>query len=142
MTNKELLHLSETNPILLFDGVCNMCDGFVQFIMKRDKPGKFRFAPLQSEAGQQLLQHFDLSPDKIDSVVLIDNGKSYIKSTAALRAGKKLGGLWSLPYVLVIIPTFIRNTVYDFIARNRYKWFGEKDACMIPSPEVRSRFLS
>ena len=142
MTNKELLDLSETHPILLFDGVCNMCDGFVQFIMKRDKPGKFRFAPLQSEAGQQLLQHFDLTSDKIDSVVLIDNGKSYIKSTAALRAGKKLGGLWGLPYILIIVPASIRNAGYDFIARNRYKWFGEKDACMIPTPEVRSRFLN
>lgn len=141
MTKKELLQLSAEHPILLFDGVCNLCDGFVQFIMKRDQSAKFRFAPLQSAAGQQLLEHFQLDSDEIDSVVLIDAGKSYIKSTAALRAGKCLGGLWRLPYVLVFIPAFIRNGVYDFIARNRYKWFGEKDACMIPTPEVRSRFL-
>jgi len=141
MTKEDLLQLSAKNPILLFDGVCNLCDGFVQFIMKRDRSAKFRFAPLQSAAGQQLLEHFQLDSDEIDSVVLIDAGKSYIKSTAALRAGKCLGGIWGLSYALIIIPTFIRNGVYDFIARNRYKWFGEKDACMIPTPEVRSRFL-
>ncbi len=142
MNTEELLSLSGQHPILLFDGVCNLCDGFVQFIMKRDKKAAFRFAPLQSEAGSLLLEHFDLKSGEVDSVVLIENGVANIRSTAALRAGKRLGGLWILPYAFMVIPPFIRDAVYKFIANNRYKWFGKKDSCMIPSPEVRSRFLS
>jgi len=121
MDANELLKLSERHPIVLFDGVCNLCDGFVQFVMKRDKAGEFRFAPLQSEAGRTLLSHFNLDENAMDTVILIENGAIHTKSTAALQ--------------------FIRNNIYDFIAKNRYRWFGKKDACMIPTPEVRARFL-
>lgn len=142
MLTEELLKLSDQHPIILFDGVCNMCDGFVQFVMKRDRKGAFRFAPLQSEAGQSLLQHFGLDENALDSVVLIENGKYYTKSTAPLRTAKRIGGVWALNYGFVIVPSPIRDWVYDFIAKNRYRWFGEKDSCMLPTPEVRARFLN
>jgi len=141
MDANELLKLSESHPIILFDGVCNLCDGFVQFVMKRDKAGEFRFAPLQSEAGRTLLHHFNVDENVMDSVILIENGVVCNKSTAALRTVRRIGGAWGLAYVFIILPKFIRNTVYDFIAKNRYRWFGKKDACMIPTPEVRARFL-
>jgi len=141
MDANELLKLSERHPIVLFDGVCNLCDGFVQFVMKRDKAGAFRFAPLQSEAGRTLLRHFNLDEAAMDTVILIENGTIHTKSTAALRTARNIGGVWGLAYVFIILPKFIRNSVYDFIAKNRYRWFGKKDACMIPTPEVRARFL-
>ena len=141
MDANELLKLSERHPIVLFDGVCNLCDGFVQFVMKRDKAGIFRFAPLQSEAGRVLLRHFNLDEAAMDTVVLIENGALHTKSTAALRTVRNIGGVWGLGYTFIILPKFIRNSVYDFIAKNRYRWFGKKDACMIPTPEVRARFL-
>ena len=141
MDANELLKLSERHPIVLFDGVCNLCDGFVQFVMKRDKAGIFRFAPLQSEAGRVLLRHFNLDEAAMDTVVLIENGALHTKSTAALRTVRNIGGVWGLAYAFIILPKFIRNSVYDFIAKNRYRWFGKKDACMIPTPEVRARFL-
>ncbi len=141
MDTNELLKLSENHPIVLFDGVCNLCDGFVQFVMKRDRTGEFRFAPLQSETGRILLGHFNLDENVIDSVILIENGAAYNKSTAGLRTMRRIGGVWGLAYVFIIVPKFIRNSVYDFIAKNRYRLFGKKDACMIPTPEVRARFL-
>ena len=133
--------MEQQHPILLFDGVCNFCDNYVQFLIKRDKKGIFRFAPIQSKTGQALLKKHDFPTDKISTVVLIEEGKLFTKSTVGLRIFKKLGGLWILFYPLIIIPSAIRDVVYDYIAKNRYKWFGEKDSCMMPSPEVRSRFL-
>ncbi len=141
MDANELLKLSEGHPIVLFDGLCNLCDGFVQFVMKRDKAEAFRFAPLQSEAGRTLLHHFNLDENAMDTVILIENSAMHTKSTAALRTVRNIGGVWGLAYVFIILPKFIRNRVYDFIAKNRYRWFGKKDACMIPTPEVRARFL-
>ena len=141
MEANKLLKLSGRHPIVLFDGVCNLCDDFVQFVMKRDKAGLFRFAPLQSEAGRILLNHFNLDENAIDTVVLVENGKAHTKSTAALRTARNIGGVWSLTYIFIILPKFIRNNAYDFIAKNRYRWFGKKDTCMIPTPEVRARFL-
>lgn len=127
--------------VVLFDGVCNFCDSSVQFIIKRDFKNYFKFAPLQSEFAANLFKEQGIDPTSFDSVVLWENGELYTKSTAALRIGRQLGVLWSLLYVFIIIPRFIRDAVYDLIARNRYKWFGKKDQCMIPSPEVRDKFI-
>ncbi|MDN5200927.1 thiol-disulfide oxidoreductase DCC family protein [Fulvivirgaceae bacterium BMA10] len=128
-------------PVLLFDGVCNLCNGSVQFIIKRDKKNVFLFASLQSEAGQERLKKFDLPVDDYESFVLVEGDKFYRRSTAALRTMKKLGGLWKLLYAFIIIPAPIRDFVYSIIARNRYKWFGRNDQCMIPTPELKAKFL-
>jgi len=127
--------------IILFDGVCNFCDASVQFMIKRDPSGKFKYTPLQSEVGQKILAENRLSAAEFDSIILSENGKIYKKSTAALRIAKELSGLWPFLYLFIIVPPFIRNAVYDFVAANRYKWYGKKEACMVPSPEVRSRFI-
>lgn len=129
------------HPIILFDGVCNFCDGAVNFVLKQDKKGIFRFAPLQSEAGQKLLQQYNLSTEDFDSFVLVDNGKVYKKSSASLRVMNKLPWYWKEAQILWIVPGFLRNAIYDFIAANRYKWFGKKEQCMVPTPELRNRFL-
>jgi len=141
MTTEEVLNLSNQHPIILFDGVCNLCDGFVQFVMKRDKKGAFRFASLQSDTGRALLRHFDLDETALDTVVLIENGQFYTKSTAPLKTAKRISGVWVLSYVFIVLPKPIRDWCYDFIARNRYRLFGEKESCMMPTSEVRSRFL-
>ncbi len=133
---------SITPSVILFDGVCNLCNGFVQFVIQRDPDAHFHFAALQSEAGQALLKEHDLSTDRIDTVVLVENGKAYLRSDAALRVAGGLGGLWSMTQIFFIIPRSIRNLIYDFVAARRYRWFGEKDQCMIPTPELRARFLS
>jgi len=129
------------NPIILFDGVCNFCNSAINFVLKQDKKGIFRFAPLQSEAGQKLLQEHNLSTKEFDSFVLIDNGKVYKKSAASLRVMNRLPWYWKEAQILRIVPTVFRDAIYDFIASNRYKWFGKKDQCMIPTPEMRSKFL-
>lgn len=129
------------NKVILFDGVCNLCNGAITFIIKRDKKDVFRYAPLQSEIGKKLAAKHDIDLQKVDSIILITNNKAVSKSTAALRIAQQLSGAWPLFIVFLIVPTFIRNGVYDFIARNRYKWFGKKDACMIPTPELKSKFL-
>lgn len=129
-------------PIILFDGICNFCNGAINFIIKRDKKAQIKFAPLQSEAGQKLLSEYHLPVNNFESFVFIENNKVLTKSTAALTVCKYLKGAWPLCYGLIIIPAFIRNAVYDLIARNRYKWFGSKDACMIPTPDIRARFLT
>lgn len=128
------------HPVILFDGVCNFCDASVQFILNRDPKGIFHFASLQSEAGQDLVKKYNVPPD-IDSMILIEDDKVYYKSTAALRISRKLQGAWKLLYAFIIIPSPIRNIVYDIIAKNRYKWFGQKDSCMLPPPNIRKRFL-
>lgn len=127
-------------PVVLFDGECNFCDSSVQFIIKRDVEGVFQFASLQSDAGQELLKKFNV-PDGVDSMILIENGKVYYKSEAALRICRSLKGAWKLLYALIIVPRPLGDLVYDFIARNRYKWFGKKDSCMLPPPHIRKRFL-
>ncbi|WP_174732792.1 thiol-disulfide oxidoreductase DCC family protein [Mesobacillus harenae] len=128
------------NPIILFDGECNFCDSSVQFIIKRDKKEVFHFASLQSEAGQELIKKFNVPPD-VDSMILIEDDKVYYKSAAALRISRHLEGAWKLLYGLTITPSPIRNAVYDIVAKNRMKWFGKKDSCMLPPPNVRKRFL-
>ena len=129
------------NAIILFDGVCNFCNAAINFVLKQDKKGVFRFAPLQSEAGQRLLKQYNLSTAEFDSFVLIDDGKIYKKSSASLRVMNKLPWYWKEAQLLRLIPTPFRDAIYDFIAKNRYKWFGKKEQCMIPTPEMRNRFL-
>ena len=134
--NKQLTH-----SIILFDGVCNLCNGAVNFVIKRDPRNVFKFTPLQEKQGILLLKKHAVDARKLDSIVLIENGNVYIKSSAALRIARKLSGLWPLFFVLLIIPSFIRDGVYDFIAKNRYKWFGKKEQCMIPTPGLKEKFL-
>lgn len=129
------------NNIILFDGVCNFCDSSVNFIIDRDKKNIFRFAALQSEKGQEILDYFNLPKDDFDSFVFIENYRVFKKSSAALKIANKLGGFWKLFYPLIIIPKFIRDFFYSLIANNRYKFFGRKDACRIPTPELKKKFL-
>lgn len=130
------------SAIILFDGVCNFCDGAVNFIIERDKKNYFRFAPLQSENGQKLAAEHGIDLEKIDSVILIEGGEVFTHSTAALKVARNLDGIWSLAHAFIIVPKFIRDYFYKLFARNRYRLFGKKDACMLPSPEVRAKFLS
>ena len=128
--------------IIVFDGVCNLCNGAVQFIIKRDKKDTFRYTALQSEIGKQLTQERGIDTSSIDSFILIEPGTAYyIKSTAALEIAKEFGGLWTLTALFKWVPESIRNIVYDFVARNRYRWFGKKDQCMVPTPELKAKFL-
>jgi predicted DCC family thiol-disulfide oxidoreductase YuxK len=134
--------LNPTPPyILLFDGVCNLCNRTVQFIIKKDSKTKFYFASLQSDYGQTLLKRFGLPLDDFDSFVLIKGDKFYLRSTAVIHVLKELGWIWKLFYALIIFPRPLRDFVYNLIARTRYKIFGKLDNCMIPSPEIRERFL-
>lgn len=128
--------------ILLFDGVCNLCNGFVQFIINRDPKGKFKFAPLQSESGQALLKQFSLPTDDFDSFVLIKDDKYYLKSTATLHVLKELGGVWKLFYSLIVFPRALRDFVYNIVAKSRYKLFGKRESCMVPTDDIKGRFLS
>ena len=130
-----------SQPIILFDGICNLCDGAVQFVIKHDPENQFLFASLQSEAGQRLLKQYKLSIENFNSFILIQDEKVYNKSTGALKVARQIKGVWSWLYIFIIIPSFIRDTVYAWIAQNRYKWFGKKEACMIPTPELKARFL-
>ena len=129
------------HPVLLFDGVCNFCNAGINYIIRQDKKKLYRFATLQSEAGQQLLQQYQLPTKQFDSFVLIENAKAYTKSTAGLRVYRSLPWYWKWTQAFWIFPRFIRDAVYDFIAKNRYKWFGRKEECMVPTADVQSRFL-
>lgn len=126
---------------ILFDGVCNLCNGSVVFIIKRDKKDLFRFAAIQSDEGQELIKKHKIDTSKVDSILLIDGERYFSKSTAALKIARHLSGGYPLLYGFMILPRFFRNWVYDIIARNRYKWFGKKESCMIPTPELKSKFL-
>ena len=127
--------------IVLFDGVCNYCNAMVNFAIKNDKNEILKFAPLQSEAGKRLKEEYKIAPG-IDSVIFIENGNAYTHSDAAIRIAKYLQWPAKVFYGFIIVPKFIRNPFYKWIARNRYKWFGKKDECMVPAKEVRERFLS
>ncbi|WP_040209150.1 thiol-disulfide oxidoreductase DCC family protein [Neobacillus jeddahensis] len=126
--------------IILFDGECNFCDLSVQFIIKRDPNGLFKFASLQSDIGKELLHKYN-APDDLDSFVLLEDNHCYFKSSAALQVCKNLKGAWKLPYCLLVVPKPLRDFFYEIIAKNRYKWFGKKESCMLPTPEERKRFL-
>lgn len=133
--------MSEPRAIILFDGVCNFCNGTVNFIIRRDSQNRFRFAPLQSETGRRLLAEHNLDKPDIDSVILIENGAAYTHSTAALKIAENLDGFWSVFSLFRFIPRFLRDFGYKAFAKNRYRWFGKKEVCMMPSPEIRARFL-
>ena len=135
------LNKNEDHAIVLFDGICNFCNSSVQFILQRDPKGYFHFAPLQSNLGREYLERYHIDPKTTDSIVLIEQGKAYVRSTAALRISLHLKGGWPAMSAFLIIPAFIRNGVYDFIAKHRYKWFGTRDSCLLPLPEWRGRFL-
>ena len=132
--------MTDDHPILLFDGVCNLCEGTVQWIIERDPQGRFRFASLQSAAGESILEEHQ-EPNDLDTVILVHEGKLYRKSDAALKVLRLLGGVYSDLYAFWIVPRFIRHRVYDWVAARRYRFFGKKDSCMMPSPELRARFL-
>lgn len=127
--------------LVLFDGVCNFCNFWVKFIYKRDKKAAFRFASLQSEAARPFLLRFQLSDETFDSVVLIEQDKIYTESSAALRICRKLDGAWKLMYGFILVPKPVRDVIYRFVARNRYRWFGRRESCMLPTKQMRERFL-
>jgi predicted DCC family thiol-disulfide oxidoreductase YuxK len=128
------------NPVVLFDGVCNLCSGSVQFVIRHDKKRLFRFASLQSPFGQAVLKQFGLPTTELNSFILLQGNRIYTKSTGALRVTKSLNGLYKLLYVFIIVPPFIRNAVYNYVAKHRYKWLGKKEACWLPSPALKSLF--
>jgi predicted DCC family thiol-disulfide oxidoreductase YuxK len=136
--NSDLLKHSD---IVLFDGVCNLCNHAVIFIIDRDYQKKYKFASLQSSVGQGLLRYFQLPIHAMDSLVLISNERVFIKSTAALKIARNLSGLWPLAYIFIIVPSFIRDVFYDLIAKYRYKTFGKSESCRYPSDELKFRFL-
>ena len=126
---------------ILFDGVCNLCNGFVRFVIARDPAARFRFAPLTSPAATLVLRQAGVSRPLPDSIVFIEDGKAYVRSDAALRIARGLRFPWPLLYAFVIVPRVIRDGIYDAIAARRYRWFGRQDVCMVPAPELRERFL-
>lgn len=134
--------MSANHPILFFDGHCNLCSGAVQWFLKRDKRGVLRFASLQSDLARELLLPAGVDPAQLDSLVLYHNGRAYTHSEGALQAGQLLGG-WYAPVAAVgrWFPGFVRDGIYGFIARNRYRWFGRSEACWLPTPEWRARFV-
>ena len=139
----EINNLPKDKKIILFDGVCNLCNSFVQYIIKHDKKDVFRFVALQSELGQKILNHIGISEKNIDSIILYQSGVAYYyKSEAALEIAKQLGGLFSFATVFKILPTKLRNIFYDYVAKNRYNWYGKQESCLIPTPELNSKFLT
>ncbi|MCW9705648.1 thiol-disulfide oxidoreductase DCC family protein [Fodinibius salsisoli] len=135
------MELDQGQKIILFDGVCNLCNGAVTFIIKRDKKDRFRYAALQSEVGKKLTDSYKVDTEEVDSIILIEGDSYYTKSSAALRIARHLSGGYPLLYGLVILPAFIRDWMYDGIAKNRYRWFGKRESCMVPTPELKAKFL-
>ena len=134
--------MKEVKSIILFDGVCTLCNASIDFVMKRDPKNRFLVGALQESVSKKVLSDFQVDPAYLDSLVLVEKGKIYFRSTAALRIAKGLGGLWSLFYIFIILPTFLRDPVYDWIGKNRYRWFGKKSTCRMPTAEERKKFLS
>jgi len=133
--------METANPIVLFDGVCNLCNGSVQLILRHDPAGRFRFASLQSPAGQELLARFGIDPAVLDSVILVEGDRCYRESDAALRVARGMSGPWKMLWALRVIPLPLRDGLYRLIVRNRYRWFGKQETCWLPTPELRERFL-
>ncbi len=138
---KDEIQEVEKHPIILFDGVCNLCNSSVQFVIRHDPQRHFRFASLQSDFGQSVLTKFDLPTNSLQSFILLENNKIDTKSTAALKVARRLSKGWNLLYVFIIVPAFIRDAVYQVFAKNRYKWFGKKESCWIPSPALQHLFI-
>jgi predicted DCC family thiol-disulfide oxidoreductase YuxK len=129
------------NYIVLIDGKCLLCQGATKFIIQHDPMGRFRFASLQSETGQRLLSEIGLPIDFMSTFILIENDRYFTESTAAIRIARHLRGWWPLTYGFILVPRFIRDTVYKYIARNRYRWFGKSEHCMLPTPELKGKLL-
>jgi len=137
-----MIDIPKNKKVILFDGVCNLCNQSVLKIIKYDKHNTFLFTALQSEKGKEILNLLRINSSKVDSIVLYDPGVSYdIKSTAALKIMQDFKGLWRISFLFLFIPEYIRNYLYDVIAKNRYQWFGKKEVCMIPTPELKAKFL-
>ena len=136
------MNTESKHKIILFDGVCNLCNTSVNFVIKNDKKGVFRFAPIQTNFGESTLKKYHINTNDTDSIILIDEDIHYIKSTAALYIAKELSGAYPLLFCFMIVPKFIRNWIYDLVAKNRYKWFGKKESCMIPTPELKNKFYN
>lgn len=137
-----MIELPKNKQLILFDGVCNLCNSTVQYVIKHDKKDIFRFAALQSEIGQKLIDQFGIDTIKTDSILLYSEASGLsMKSTAALKISKSLGFPFTILQLFLIIPAFLRNWVYDFIAKNRYKWYGKRNECIIPTPELKSKFI-
>ena len=138
----KLSELPKGKKIILFDGVCNLCDAFVQFVIKRDSKDVFRFVPLQSELGVKITAHIGIDTGRIDSIVLYEPGVAYFyKSEAAIEIARGLGGFFGLAAIFKVLPKALRNGIYDYVAKNRYKWYGRKDSCMLPTPALKAKFL-
>ncbi|MCK0158198.1 thiol-disulfide oxidoreductase DCC family protein [Cellulophaga sp. F20128] len=134
--------MEKDKKIILFDGVCNLCDNAVQFIIKHDKKDSFRFATLQGDTGQKFISDRNIDTTQVDSIILIEPGVAYYtKAEAALKIGKHFGGIWQLLWIFEQLPSSFNDFIYDYIAKNRYKWYGKKEACMIPTPELKAKFL-
>ncbi len=138
----EIAELPNDKKIILFDGVCNLCNSSVQYVIQRDKKDEFRFVALQSELGQKIIKHIGITNSNIDSIVLYLPGIAYYyKSSAVIEIAKSLQGFFNYGMLFRLLPNALRDVVYDYIARNRYKWYGKKESCMIPTPELKSKFL-
>lgn len=130
-----------SGPLVLYDGDCALCNASVSFIVDRDREGAFRFASLQGTVGRAMLLEHALSTDALDTLVLVEDGRAHVRSTAALRIARRLRSPWSWLWVLALAPRWLRDPPYRFVARHRYRWFGKAHACRLPTPEVRRRFL-
>lgn len=138
-----MIDLPKHKKIILFDGVCNLCNNFVNKIIEKDTKNVFVFASLESEIGKKITQHLNIDTSIMESIILYEPGVSYdFKSTAALKIMNEFGGVWWLTQIGYILPQTIRDGIYDIVAKNRYKWFGKKDSCMIPTPELKAKFLN
>ena len=133
--------MQHPDRLVLFDGVCNFCNFWIQFALKHDKKGNLKFGSLQGATAQQILPQYNINPAVLTSVIFIEKGIAYRASTAALKVCKYLDGGWKLLYFFIIIPAFLRNGIYNWIGKNRYKWFGKQENCMLPTPEQRARFV-
>jgi len=131
----------ENQRIIAFDGVCNFCNAYVNFVIRRDPEARFLFTPIQSETGRSLLSRFQLDPRNLETFVLVKEEKCLVRSDALLEIMRELGGCWKVLYLFVLVPRPLRDCIYDLVARNRYRWFGRRDSCMVPTEDVRSRFL-
>lgn len=134
--------MTREQSVILFDGVCNLCNASINFIMKRDTKNRFLVGALQQGPGQKLLSNFQVDPSYLDSLVLVERGQIYFRSTAALKIAKNLSGPWPIFYPLIFLPAFLRDPIYDWIGKNRYRWFGKKNTCRLPTPEEKAKFLS
>ena len=135
------MSITSEKKVILFDGVCNLCNSTVQRIIKNDKKDIFRFTPLQSAVGMVMVTELGIDTAKTDSIILVEDESYFVKSTAALKIARGLSGTYPLLYGFMIVPSIIRDWVYDYIAKNRYKWFGKQNSCMLPTPELKKKFL-